>query len=40
MPEAVPAIAAALAATSSQRPIATGERQTKTIWDSIGNWGR
>jgi hypothetical protein len=39
-PEAVPLIAAALAAQPAQRPTANGQRRTTDIWDSLGNWGR
>jgi len=38
-PEVVPLIAAALA-TSPERRSTTDNRQLKTVWDSLGNWGR
>ena len=41
VPEAVPSIAAALAAQATQRPTANGQRPTTTdVWESLGNWGR
>jgi acetyl/propionyl-CoA carboxylase alpha subunit len=39
VPEVVPLIAAALAASPRQL-AATGNRQLATVWDSLGNWGR
>ncbi len=43
MPEEVPLLAAALAAAPHKRPSeqpATNDRQTTSVWDALGGWGR